>query len=132
MSLINISEGASLALHSLVLVAKEPSSRKTVKQLAEKLNASQAHLAKVFQKLSKAGLVHSTRGPSGGVELNKSASEISFLQIYEIIEGKVSVNSCQFDKSDCNFRECIFDDKLYKISLDILNTLEHIKLSDFK
>ena len=71
-NLINISEAASLALHGLVLIAKNQPLRMNVKVLAEELNASQTHLAKVFQKLSKAGLVKSLRGPAGGFELSIS------------------------------------------------------------
>ena len=51
MNLVNLSEATSLALHSLVLIAKKQPLRMNVKVLAEKLNASQAHLAKVFQSV---------------------------------------------------------------------------------
>jgi len=87
--LINISEAASLSLHSLALIARNQPQRMNVKVLARDLDVSQTHLAKVFQKLSKNGLVKSVRGPAGGFELNKPAEDISFLEIYEIIEGKV-------------------------------------------
>jgi len=130
-NLINISEAASLALHGLVLIAKNQPMRMNVKVLAEGLSASQTHLAKVFQNLSKAGLVRSSRGPAGGFELNRPAEEITFLEIYEIIEGKITLGTCPFGKLHCVFQSCIFDNELNRISADIYNTFKKIRLSDF-
>lgn len=129
MNLVHVSEAASLALHSLVLIARNQPLRMSVKVLAEELNASQAHLAKVFQKLSKADLVKSVRGPAGGFELNKPADEISFLEIYEIIEGKVKLGGCPLDRPHCAFKSCIFSNELNRITADIYNTFKKIKLS---
>ena len=131
MSLVNLSEGASLALHGLALIAKNQPLRMNMKVLAEELNASQAHLAKVFQKLSKAGLVKSVRGPAGGFELDKPAKEISFIEIYEIIEGKVILGECPFGKIHCAFQTCIFSNELNRISADIYEVFKRMKLSDF-
>ncbi|MDA3812629.1 MAG: Rrf2 family transcriptional regulator [Candidatus Cloacimonetes bacterium] len=130
-NLINISEAASLALHGLVLIAKNQPLRMNVKVLAEELNASQTHLAKVFQNLSKAGLVRSLRGPSGGFELNKSAEDITFLEIYEIIDSKIMLGECPLGKNHCVFQSCIFDNELNRISTDIYDTFKKMKLSDF-
>ena len=130
-NLINISEAASLALHGLVLIAKNQPLRMNVKVLAEELNASQTHLAKVFQKLSKAGLVRSVRGPAGGFDLNNPAEEITFLEIYEIIDGKIILSDCPLGKNHCAFLSCIFDNELNRISADIYETFRKMKLSDF-
>ena len=130
-NLINISEAASLALHGLVLIAKNQPMRMNVKTLSLELNASQTHLAKVFQNLSKAGLVKSLRGPSGGFELNKPAEEISFLEIYETIESKIVLDDCPLGKNHCVFQSCIFDNELNRISADIYETFKKMRLSDF-
>jgi len=131
MNLLNISEGAYLAMHSLALIASKQPERLSVKNLAEELNASQAHLAKVFQKVSKAGLVTSVRGPAGGFILDKPAEDISFLDIYEIIEGKVNLGDCPLGKNRCSFNMCIFNNDFNRISRDIYNTYDKIKLSNF-
>ena len=131
MNLLNMSEGAYLALHSLALIAKKQPERLSVKNLAEELNASQAHLAKVFQKLGKAGLVTSVRGPAGGFVLDKDAGSISFLDIYEIIEGKVQHCACPLGREECSFDECIFSDDVGRLSSELYETYGKIKLSDF-
>ncbi len=130
-SLVNVSEGAYLALHGLAYIAQETPKRVSVKKLAEVLHASEAHLAKVFQKLSKAELVKSVRGPAGGFKLNRSAEKINFMQIYEVIEGEVKLNGCPLNKINCAFQSCIFNQELNRISRDIYDTFKNMKLSDF-
>ena len=131
MNLLNMSEGAYLALHSLALIAKKQPERLSVKNLAEELNASQAHLAKVFQKLGKAGLVTSIRGPAGGFILDRDAEKISFLDIYETIEGKVQRCACPLGKEECSFDECILGGEIGRLSSELYETYGTIKLSDF-
>ncbi|MEA1972976.1 MAG: Rrf2 family transcriptional regulator [Candidatus Cloacimonadota bacterium] len=129
--LLNVSEATSLALHGLALIAKNQATRMNIKVLAERLNASQSHMAKVFQKLSKACLVKSVRGPAGGFELRKDATEITFLEIFETIEGKVNMTQCPFGKKHCIAKMCILNVELNRISTDIYETYKKIKLSDF-
>jgi Rrf2 family protein len=132
MSLVNVSEGAYLALHGLAYIAQRTPQRVSVKQLAEALYASEATLAKVFQKLSKVGLVKSVRGPAGGFELSKPAGEITFLQIYEVIDGVVELGGCPFGKTQCAFQFCIFNTQLNRISREIYDTFASMTLADFE
>ncbi|MDA3956702.1 Rrf2 family transcriptional regulator [Oceanispirochaeta sp.] len=129
--LINISEAASLAFHGLALVAQATPDRINVKEAARKLNASEAHLAKVFQALNKAGITKSQRGPRGGFLLNQPPEDISFLDIYEILESPVKLCDCPLGYQDCGFSTCLFDQKLNHINREILKTFENIKLSQF-
>ncbi|MFP4547406.1 MAG: RrF2 family transcriptional regulator [Fidelibacterota bacterium] len=130
-NLINISEGSSLALHGIAIVAIKSPDRINVKSLAEILDASVAHLAKIFQRLSKAGYVKSVRGPAGGFKLAKNAGDITLLDIYEAIEGTVNLHYCPLGKDKCQFTHCIFGNKLNKISEQIYADLKEIKLSSF-
>ena len=49
---------------------------------------------KVARKLEKGGLISSVRGQSGGYMLNKSLSEITFFEIYSIIEPNAFITEC--------------------------------------
>ncbi|MBN2280755.1 MAG: Rrf2 family transcriptional regulator [Candidatus Marinimicrobia bacterium] len=130
-SLVNISEGSSLALHGIAIVAIKNPERVNVKYLAKILVASEAHLAKIFQRLVKAGFIHSVRGPAGGFVLAKAAEDITLLDIYEAIEGKVNLQYCPLGKDRCQFSHCIFGTRLNEISQQIYNDLKSIKLLNF-
>jgi len=68
-SVLRISEAASLAMHAMMALAAQPEHRRSAQDLARQLDVSLAHLAKVLQRLAKAGYVASTRGPKGGFTL---------------------------------------------------------------
>ncbi len=93
-SLVNISEAASLGLHAMALLAQYSQRRFTNQEIADVLEGSSHHLAKVTQRLVKAGLISSIRGPQGGFQLQRPAELISLLEIYETIEGPVDMSAC--------------------------------------
>ena len=68
--IINISEAASIAIHSVVAIAKSKV-KLNATELAVSTNVSRNHLAKVMQQLTKFGYLSSDRGPKGGFILNK-------------------------------------------------------------
>jgi len=129
--LINLSEAASLAFHGLALVAEASPDRINVKETAKRLNASEAHLAKVFQALNRAGILSSQRGPKGGFILSRSPQDISFLDVYEIVESPVGLGSCPLGYSRCGFHTCLFEQKLNHISREIFEVFKDIRLSQF-
>ncbi|PID29570.1 MAG: Rrf2 family transcriptional regulator [Candidatus Cloacimonadota bacterium] len=125
---VNFSEGSYLAFHGLALIAQKAPERLSIKSLAKELHASEAHLAKVFQKLGKASFVNSVRGPAGGFVLAKKPEDISFLDIYEVMEGKAGSGFCPFGKEVCVFKTCIFKIGLGKHALDILDSFKKMTL----
>jgi Rrf2 family protein len=52
------------------------------------------YLGKALQGLSKAGLVLTTLGPTGGYRLAREAGQITFLDIVEAVEGRKSTFQC--------------------------------------
>ena len=130
-NLVNVSEGAYLALHGLALLHQRAPQRVSVKAMAAELHASEAHLAKIFQKLHKAGIVDSVRGPAGGFFLSSGSEDSTFLDIYEIVEGKVKLGGCPFGKINCAFASCIFSGELNRLSKEIYDFFKSMKIKDF-
>ncbi|MFP4057171.1 MAG: RrF2 family transcriptional regulator [Candidatus Brocadiia bacterium] len=110
--LLRISEAASLGLHAAVRLAEHPRRPVSARDLARRLDASEAHLAKVLQRLVRAGLVSSTRGPRGGFALARAPGEVSLLDVYEAVEGPVEPTACPFGRPVCRRGECIFGEFL--------------------
>jgi Rrf2 family protein len=105
--ILKISDATALALHSMAHLATTENAHATTSEIAEIFEASKHHLAKVHQRLSKAGLIVSHRGPSGGVGLAKDPSKITLLEIYEAMEGKMICNPCLFAKKQCPRNDCV-------------------------
>ena len=70
----------------------------SVKKIAQLLNVSHNHLSKVLQRLVKSELIISIKGHSGGFKLAKPAEEVTFLEIYEAIEGRFKPSTCLLSK----------------------------------
>lgn len=115
-NMLRISEAASLGMHAAAVLASRPKQRTTAAQLAQKLDASEAHLAKVMQRLGKAGLVTSTRGPNGGFALAKSADKVRLLDVYEAVDGELDPDNCLLGLPVCPGRKCILGDLAAKVN----------------
>ena len=113
--IVSMSEAASIALHGVILIAREKQGMNVVR-IAESTSTSKHHVAKVMQRLVKSGYLVSHRGPRGGFELKKKPEEITFLEIYETIEGSIEINTCPMDKPVCPFDKCILNNVTSKMS----------------
>ena len=129
--IIQLSEAASLALHALVLLAREPEKFWLIRDIAVEVGASEAHLAKVVQRLSKSGLLLTVRGPKGGVSLAKPTNQITYSEIFEAIEGPISAQKCGFEKGTCPFTRCIFGGLMDRLAMQIREKFMQTTLSDF-
>lgn len=128
--LFSLSEASSIAIHAMVLVAKAEGMI-NVNQIAEVTKTSRHHVAKVMQRLSKDGFINSSRGPSGGFNLKKDAADISFLEIYESIEGKAEIAHCMFESPVCPFGKCIMNNITARISAEFIDYLKSQTLSQY-
>ncbi len=131
-SVLKISEAASLALHTTVLMAAEPEKRFSAGEVASRLGASRSHLEKVLQRLVKAGLVDSERGRSGGFVLHRAPEKVTLLAVYEAIEGKLPKSKCLMGKPACNGKYCILGGLLGTVDTWLRAYLSGTKLSDLK
>lgn len=127
---LRMSEAASLALHAMAYLAANSGARTTAKQIAEEFDASQAHLHKVLQRLTKAGFVESVPGPGGGFTLKNGAERMSLLDVYEAIEGPMVRSTCLFGHSMCQAKNCILGGLVERISDQTRDYLAETRLSD--
>ncbi len=128
--LVHFSEAASLALHAMVLIAKSET-HVNVNSIAEEMGASRNHLAKVLQQLVKHGFLKSVRGPSGGFVLSKPSDQISILEVYEAIEGRIDVPECPLDRQICPFNKCLMNGLVTDVTLQFKKYFGEQTLEDF-
>lgn len=128
--ILHLSEAASIAVHGMILVARSDK-LVNVNQIAELTSSSRHHVAKVFQRLVKENFINSNRGPSGGFSLKKAPNEISFLDVYEAIEGKIEITKCPLDKPICPFDKCIFKNVINDLTLNFRDYMEKQTLDQY-
>ena len=126
---INVSEAASLALHTVAILASEPGRIFSTREIASSLRVSEAHLAKVMQRLGKVGLVKSVRGPKGGFVLGRKPEEITLLDVYELIDGPLGNSNCLFGTPVCGNRKCIMGNLLTSVNRQVREYFSNTRLS---
>lgn len=129
-TILNISEAANLALHAGVALAKAGGGPLSARSMSETMKVSYDHLAKVMQRLDKAGLVTATRGPGGGFSLAKKPGSIRLIDLYEAIDGKLTISHCLFGRRTCFNDVCIMGDLLARLNDQIREHLRETRLSD--
>jgi len=130
-SIVKFSEAASIAVHGVILIAKSDKFLNVTK-IADVIGASKHHVAKIMQRLTKDGLIKSMRGPTGGFILTKKPEEISFLDLYESVEGKVTIDECPFNRQEiCTFEKCILNNITPKMTKDFIRYMEKQFVSDY-
>jgi len=125
---LRISEAASLAFHTMALLSAEPDRRHSARELAETLRVSEAHLAKVMQRLARRGFVDSVRGPGGGFSLGSGAGDVTLLEIFESIEGPFNPSNCLLGGMLCGGRRCIFGDLVKTVNDEVLAYLSGTRI----
>jgi Rrf2 family protein len=73
----------------------------TIKEISERQDVSVAYLEQILNKLRKAGLITSVKGPGGGYVLSKDPDSISIGAILRELEGPVAITSCLDPKEGC-------------------------------
>jgi len=125
---LRISEAASIALHTMTLLALNTGKFLSVKEISKTLSVSEAHLSKVLQRLARRGLAHSIRGPKGGFRLGKPADEVTLLDVFEAIDGPFKPTDCLMKERICKNGNCLFGDLLGSINRSVLEYLGGKKL----
>lgn len=129
--IVSLSEAASIALHAMILMARHKDEYVNVDQIAEATSSSRHHIAKVMQRLAKEGYVGSLRGPTGGFYLLRKPEEVTLLEIYEAIEGKITESKCPMEKPVCNFGQCFLNNIVYDLSQSFKNYMRQHTLQDY-
>ena len=102
----------------------------SAKDLAEMYSIPQEALAKILQRLTKAGLLVSQYGTNGGYTLARDPRLISAFEVIRAIDGPLFMTSCSAD-SDCDQSDrCTVREPLRKVSRTIEEVLSKLTIWD--
>ena len=99
---MKVSKASAYALHAMMYMIRQTTQLPvTTETVAKSEGIPIIRLAKIFQRLVKAGFVKAVKGRQKGYTLARSPNEISLLELLETIEGKTLFDDCFLRQCDC-------------------------------
>ncbi len=118
---MQITRQADYAIRAVRYLAKHGSSQRiATSTVAREMKIPASFLAKIISQLSIAGLLHTSRGARGGVNLAREAKKISILDVVEAIDGPILLNECVGNPGICAFSD---DCLVHPIWVEVQETL---------
>lgn len=96
-----VTREADYGVRCVLYLARKAQEISSVNEIAKAMHIPKSFLAKIVQRLVKAGVVKSVRGISGGFSLAKKPENISILDVVKAIQGNAAINRCAIDKKMC-------------------------------
>ena len=130
--MLRLSKKADYALMAVKHLAQKPGAPSTsAREIAEQYDIPLELMAKVLQRLVRAGLLVSTQGTRGGYTLSRPSTSISIADVIEAIDGPFTVTACSSDKSDCEqYSKCSVRGPLWQIRERIAETLGTVTIAE--
>ena len=117
----------------LYLAEKDRSEVTPLSEISKAQNIPEKFLAKIFQSLSKSGIIRSHRGVRGGFTLAKDPSEISVKEVLETIQGPYHLMKCLNDFKTCTMNKvdyCPLREILLIAEKRLVSVFDEYTLSD--
>jgi len=123
---MKLSRTLSYAVKGVALLAEAVPGRPVpCRELAEQGRMPERFLLQILRGLVNHGILVSTRGVEGGYSLNRPASDVSLLEVFEAIDGVVS-----FELDDCEPISLGLREAMHSLSEDTRSRLASVRLSD--
>jgi Rrf2 family iron-sulfur cluster assembly transcriptional regulator len=133
---VKISTQSRYGLRALFDIAYHSAGLSTqVKDISARQGISPRYIEQIFQKLKKAGIVKSIRGPSGGYYLARSPEEIKIGDIIRATEGALDLVFClghnkAVTKSCDRAVHCVARDVWQEASARLMEYFDSVTLQD--
>jgi Rrf2 family protein len=130
--MLRLSKKADYALMAVRhLALPDGPSSTSAREIAEQYDIPLELMAKVLQRLVRAGLLVSTQGTRGGYTLSRLPAAISVADVIQAIDGPFMVTACSADDHDCDqYSKCSIRDPLWQIRERIAATLDTVTIAE--
>jgi Rrf2 family iron-sulfur cluster assembly transcriptional regulator len=130
--MMQITRREEYGLKGLLFLAQQPDEKVfLVSEISRVQKIPESFLAKIFQRLSKAGFLRSVRGSKGGFTLKKAAAEITMKEVIEALEGPIAINRCLLGRGECGEEQgCPLYEVLEEAQESLVKVLERTTLED--
>jgi Rrf2 family transcriptional regulator, iron-sulfur cluster assembly transcription factor len=121
------------AVMAMIDIAQNGAARAvSLNEIAERQEISQEYLEQLFGKLRRAGIVTSSRGPSGGYQLARPSADILLSDVILAVDEPLRVTRCAGDAVDgcVKGEKCCAHDVWSSLGRQMMYFLESITLED--
>ena len=125
-----ITRDTDYSIRALCYIAKSKGKVVSVPELTSQLRVPKPFLRSALQVLGKKGILISTKGIGGGFRLAKPAEKIFLLDLFNIFQGKFSLNDCLLKKIACPHKgACFLKKKIDRIERFALSELKGVTIA---
>jgi Rrf2 family iron-sulfur cluster assembly transcriptional regulator len=127
---MRLTRGADYGMRGMIYLAQLPMGQVAlVRDVANDQSVPESYLAKIFQDLSRSGLMVSHRGAKGGFSLARDPAQISLREMIEAIEGPIFLLPCLDPRQRCDqMAECALYETMDRAQRLLLEQLEKTSL----
>ena len=130
--MLKITKKVEYALIALKFIWEEKSHGEltTAREICSKFSLPFDTTSKVMQAMNNAGIVHSEKGIKGGYALNKKLSEVSYLELVQIVDPKSNDDEfCQSNKGLCDlYSNCNIIKPIDKLNATLNGYLKNLTI----
>jgi Rrf2 family protein len=129
---MQLTRSGEYGLKGVLFLARQPREKFVLlSEISKYQHIPEPFLAKIFQRLSKAGLLRSARGSKGGFCLGKPAGSITMREVIETIDGPIALNRCLRREGECDEeRLCPIYEVWSKAQNQLLEILDSTTVED--
>lgn len=128
------SKACEYAIRAAIFIASESEkgNRASLKDIAKEIDSPEAFTAKTLQKLSRSGIITSTKGARGGFEVKpEDLEKIKVSQIVLAIDGDKVYTRCSLGLHNCSEdHPCPFHSRFKPVRTSLKNIVENTSLRD--
>jgi Rrf2 family protein len=101
----------------------------TAREVCDKYHTPFDTTSKVMQLMNTAGILHSQKGVKGGYTLSGDLSDVSYVELVQLIEGKTFMMDCH--EGPCDFiHSCNITQPIRRLNDYIINIFSTLTLNE--
>jgi len=102
---VNLFRQADYAIRCIIHLSGTRDRLATKNQIAKAVSAPSLFVAKILQRLVRAGIVLSVRGVRGGFVMARDPATLSLLDVIEVTQTSLAPRPCVLNPRACPFRD---------------------------
>jgi len=128
--MIKINRRVEYALMVLKLMKeKEFAQLTTAREICDRFDTPFDTTAKVMQLMNTSGILHSHKGVKGGYTLARDLSEVSYMELVQLIEGKSFMMDCHDGPCEL-YEKCNISQPIKRLNDYLINIFNSLSLNE--